>query len=50
MTFNPMAVDPDIWVVDNVSPSKGDIVFYVHITKLQNNGVYLLKTTNTGRL
>ena len=31
-------------------PSKGDKVFYGHVTALQNNGVYLLETMNTGKL
>lgn len=50
MTFNPMAVGADTWGIDNVPPSKGDKVFYGHVTALQNNGVYLLETMNTGRL
>ncbi len=50
MTFNPMAVGSDTWGIDNVPPSKGDKVFYGHVTALQNNGVYLLETMNTGRL
>ena len=32
MTFNPMAVGSDTWGVDNVPPSKGDKVFYGHVT------------------
>ena len=50
MKFNPMAVGSDTWGIDNVPPSKGDKVFYGHVTALQNNGVYLLETMNTGRL
>ncbi len=50
MTFNPMAVGSDTWGIDNVPPSKGDKVFYGHVTALQNNGVYLLETMNTGKL
>ena len=50
MTFNPMAVGADTWGIDNVPPSKGDKVFYGHVTALQNNGVYLLETMNTGKL
>ena len=50
MTFNPMAVGSDTWGVDNVPPAKGDKVFYGHVTALQNNGVYLLETMNTGKL
>ena len=50
MTFNPMAVASDTWGIDNVPPSKGDKVFYGHVTALKNNGVYLLETMNTGKL
>ena len=50
MTFNPMAVGSDTWGVDNVPPSKGDKVFYGHVTALQNNGVYLLEVMDTGGL
>ena len=50
MTFNPMVVSSDTWGIDNVHPSKGDKVFYGHVTALQNNGVYLLETMNTGKL
>ena len=50
MTMNPMAVGSDTWGVDNVPPSKGDKVFYGHVIALQNHGVYLLETINTGQL
>ena len=46
----PMAVGADTWGIGAVSPIEGDKIFYDHIALLQENGVFLLKTMNTGRL
>lgn len=48
--LNPMAVGADNWGVDVVPPVAGDKVFYGHAIFLQQNGIYLLETMNTGRL
>jgi hypothetical protein len=45
-----MAVGADTWGVDAVPPAEGDKVFYAHVTFLQQNGIYILETMNTGRL
>ncbi len=49
-TLNPMAVGADTWGVDVVPPAKGDKVFYGHVSLLQEGGIYILETMNTGRL
>ncbi len=49
-TLNPMAVGADTWGVDVVPPPEGDKVFYGHVYLLQENGIYILETMNTGRL
>ncbi len=49
-SLNPMAVGADTWGVDVVPPPEGDKVFYGHVYLLQENGIYILETMNTGRL
>lgn len=49
-SLNPMAVGADTWGVEPVPPPEGDKVFYGHVTLLQENGIYILETMNTGRL
>jgi kynurenine formamidase len=49
-SLNPMAVGADTWGVDAVPPAEGEKVFYAHVTFLQQNGIYILETMNTGRL
>jgi len=48
--MNPMAVGADTWGLEAVPPTKGDKVFYGHVTLLKENGIYILETMNTGRL
>ncbi|MGC1441737.1 MAG: cyclase family protein, partial [Burkholderiaceae bacterium] len=45
-----MAVGADTWGVEPVPAPKGDGVFYGHVLLLQEQGVYLLETMNTGPL
>jgi kynurenine formamidase len=45
---NLMAVGADTWGVEPVPAPKGDGVFYRHVLLLQEQGVYLLETMNTG--
>jgi kynurenine formamidase len=49
-SLNPMAVGADTWGVEAIPPVAGDKAFYGHAVFLQQNGVYLLETMNTGRL
>jgi kynurenine formamidase len=49
-SLNPMAVGADTWGVDVIPPPEGDKVFYGHVHLLQENGIYILETMNTGRL
>ncbi len=49
-SLNPMAVGADTWGVDVVPPPEGDKVFYGHVSLLQEKGIYILETMNTGRL
>ncbi len=46
--LNVMAVGADTWGVEPVPAPKGDGVFYGHVLLLQEKGVYLLETMNTG--
>ena len=43
-----MAVGADTWGVEPVPAPKGDGVFYGHVLLLQEQGVYILETMNTG--
>jgi hypothetical protein len=45
-----MAVGADTWGVEPVPPAKGDGAFYGHVILLQENGIYILETMNTGPL
>ena len=45
-----MAVGANTWGVDPVPPNKGDGAFYGHVILLQENGIYILETMNTGPL
>jgi len=49
-SLNPMAVGADTWGVDVIPPPEGDKVFYGHVSLLQEKGIYILETMNTGRL
>ena len=49
-SLNPMAVGADTWGVDVIPPPEGDKVFYGHVHLLQEKGIYILETMNTGRL
>lgn len=43
-----MAVGADTWGVEPVPAPKGDGVFYGHVLLLQEQGIYILETMNTG--
>jgi kynurenine formamidase len=45
-----MAVGADTWGVEPVPAPKGDGVFYGHVLLLQEKGIYILETMETGRL
>ena len=45
---NLMAIGADTWGVEPVPAPKGDGVFYGHVMALQEKGIYLLETMNTG--
>ena len=45
---NLMAIGADTWGVEPVPAPKGDGVFYGHVLALQEKGIYLLETMNTG--
>ena len=47
---NVMAVGADTWGVEPVPPAEGDGAFYGHVVLLQENGIYILETMNTGPL
>lgn len=49
-SLDVMAVGADTWGVEPVPPAPGDGVFYGHVVLLQENGIYLLETMNTGPL
>ncbi len=45
---NVMAVGADTWGIEPVPAAEGDGVFYGHVVLLQQNGIYILETMNTG--
>lgn len=45
---NLLAIGADTWGVEPVPAPKGDGVFYGHVLALQEKGIYLLETMNTG--
>ena len=49
-SFKPLAVGADTWGLGAVPPKPGDKVFYDHAILLEENGIYILETMNTGRL
>ena len=49
-SLDVMAVGADTWGVEPVPPAPGDGAFYGHVVLLQENGIYLLETMNTGPL
>ena len=49
-SLDVMAVGADTWGVEPIPPADGDGAFYGHVVLLQENGVYLLETMNTGPL
>jgi len=50
VSLDVMAVGADTWGVEPVPPAKGDGAFYGHVILLQENGIYILETMNTGPL
>ena len=49
-SLDVMAVGADTWGVEPIPPADGDGAFYGHVVLLQENGVYLRETMNTGPL
>lgn len=49
-SLDVMAVGADTWGVEPIPPAPGDGAFYGHVVLLQENGIYLLETMNTGPL
>jgi kynurenine formamidase len=49
-SLDVMAVGADTWGVEPVPPAKGDGAFYGHVVLLQENGIYILETMDTGPL
>lgn len=49
-SLDPMAVGADTWGVEPIPAPEGDGVFYGHVILLQQNGIYILETMNTGPL
>ena len=49
-SLDVMAVGADTWGVEPVPPKSGDKVFYGHVLLLQEQGIYILETMNTGPL
>ena len=49
-SLDVMAVGADTWGIEPVPPAKGDGAFYGHVVLLQENGIYILETMNTGPL
>ena len=45
---NLMAIGADTWGIEPVPAPPGDGVFYGHVLTLQEKGIYLLETMNTG--
>ena len=48
--FNTIAVGADTRGVEAMRPMKSNKVFYSHVTFLNENGIYILETMNSGRL
>lgn len=49
-SLDVMAVGADTWGIEPIPPAEGDGAFYGHVVLLQENGIYLLETMNTGPL
>ena len=49
-SLDVMAVGADTWGIEPVPPAPGDGAFYGHVVLLQENGIYILETMNTGPL
>lgn len=49
-SLDPMAVGADTWGLEPIPAPQGDGVFYGHVILLQQNGIYILETMNTGPL
>ena len=49
-SLNVMAVGADTWGIEPVPAREGDGVFYGHVVLLQEAGIYILETMNTGPL
>ena len=49
-SLNVMAVGADTWGIEPVPPAEGDGAFYGHVVLLQEHGIYILETMNTGPL
>ncbi len=49
-SLNVMAVGADTWGIEPVPPAPGDGAFYGHVVLLQEHGIYILETMDTGPL
>lgn len=49
-SLNVMAVGADTWGIEPVPPAEGDGAFYGHVVLLQEHGIYILETMDTGPL
>lgn len=49
-SLDVMAVGADTWGLEPIPPAQGDGAFYGHVVLLQENGIYILETMNTGPL
>lgn len=49
-SLDPIAVGADTWGFEPVPPAPGDGAFYGHVVLLQQNGIYILETMDTGAL
>lgn len=49
-SLDVMAVGADTWGLEPIPPAEGDGAFYGHVVLLQENGIYILETMNTGPL
>ncbi len=49
-SLDVMAVGADTWGIEPIPPAPGDGAFYGHVVLLQENGIYILETMNTGPL
>lgn len=47
-SLDVMAVGADTWGIEPVPPAPGDGAFYGHVVLLQQHGIYILETMNTG--